>query len=66
MSLPSSLRIAWNGVVEAETFPRRNISGEDDVLDFLIRHFVDVGIDNVNQRRNRPLAFSTPPFADDA
>ena len=28
--------------LEAEAFPRREISGEDDVLDFLIRHFVDV------------------------
>jgi hypothetical protein len=27
--------------LEAEAFPRREIGGEDDVLDFLIRHFVD-------------------------
>ena len=30
--------------LEAEAFPRRKISGEDDVLDFLIRHFVDIGM----------------------
>jgi hypothetical protein len=30
--------------LETEAFPRREISGEDDVLDFLIRHFVDVDV----------------------
>jgi len=28
--------------LEAEAFPRREISEEGDFLDFLIRHFVDV------------------------
>ena len=41
MSLPSSLRIAWNGVLKPRHF--LEISGEDDVLDFLIRHPPRVG-----------------------
>jgi hypothetical protein len=39
-SLPSSLRIAWNGVA----FSRREIGSEDDVLDFFVGHFVDVDL----------------------
>ena len=39
--------------------------GDDDVLDFLVGHFVDVDLTG-NQRRNRPLAFSTPPFCQEA
>jgi hypothetical protein len=43
----------------------REIGGDDDVLDFLFGHSVDVDLTG-NQRRSRPLAFSTPPFCHEA
>ncbi len=42
-SLPSSLRIAWNGVLKP-TFSRCEIGGEDDVLDFLVGQSIDVDL----------------------
>ena len=51
--------------LEAQAFSGREIGGDDDVLDFLVGHFVDADLRG-NQRRNRPLAFSTPPFCHEA
>ena len=64
-SLPSSLRIAWNGVLKPRHFLGVRlavrmmswISSSDTLSMSILRG---------NQRRNRPLAFSTPPFCHDA
>ena len=65
MSFPSSLMMAWNGVKKPEAFSGRQIGGHDDVLDFFVGHLINVEMTR-NQRRNRPLAFSTPPFCQEA
>ncbi len=43
-SLPSSLRIPWNGVLKRQAFSRREIGGYDDVLDFLVGQSIDVDV----------------------
>ncbi|HEY4847908.1 MAG TPA: hypothetical protein VIH87_08995 [Methylocella sp.] len=50
------------GRLEAKTFSRREIGGYDDVLDFLIGQAIYVDV----TRRKRLLAFSTPPFCQEA
>jgi hypothetical protein len=46
--------------LEARAFSGREIGGNDDVLDFLVGHFVDVGL---TRQPASYLAFSTPPIA---
>ena len=43
-SLPSSFedRLEWR--LETEAFSRREIGGEDDVLDFFVGHIVDIDL----------------------
>ncbi len=48
-----------------EAFAWSEIGGEDDVLQLLLIEGIDVRLRG-NQRRSRPLAFSMPPFCQDA
>src|SRR5262249_52196788 len=43
-SLPSSFRNCLKRSLEAQAFSGREIGGDDDVLDFLVGHFVDVDL----------------------
>ena len=51
--------------LKAQAFSGREIGGDDDVLDFLVGHFVDVDLTR-QPASYRPLAFSTPPFCHEA
>src|SRR5580658_9365414 len=64
-SLPSSLRIAWKGVLK----PRHFLGVRLAVMTMSWISSSDtwsMSIWRGNQRRNRPLAFSTPPFCHEA